>query len=123
MGILDALMGHGSDMGPGEVEQELADILLPGEPVHVGFRVVRDLYVFTDRRMILVDKQGITGRKIEYLVVPYRAITCYSIENAGHFDLDSELRIWLSGRTDPIQRTLKKGANVRGIQAAIAGSL
>ncbi|MDX6805584.1 PH domain-containing protein [Terrihabitans rhizophilus] len=123
MGILDGLMGHGSDVSAAEVQDELKDVLLPGEPVQVAFRVVRDLYVFTDRRMILVDKQGMTGRKVEYFVVPYRAITAYSIENAGRFDLESELKIWVSGMGAPIQKTLRKGADVRGIQAAIAGSL
>ena len=47
----------------------------------------------------------------------------YSIETAGTLDMDSELKIWTSGRTDPIQKTLKRGANIRGIQAAIAGVL
>src|SRR5215213_4337162 len=78
-------------------------------------RSIRDLFVFTDRRLILVDKQGVTSRKINYLVVPYRAITSYSIETAGTLDMDSELKIWTSGRTDPIQKALKRGANIRGI--------
>ncbi len=85
--------------------------------------MIRDLMVFTDRRMILVDKQGVTGRKVSYLTVPYRAITSFSIENAGNFDLDSELTIWVSGRPDPISRTLKRGADIRGIQRAIAATL
>jgi hypothetical protein len=64
-----------------------------------------------------VDKQGMTSRKVDYLVVPYRAITSYSIETAGTLDMDSELKIWTSGRTDP------RGANIWGIQAAVAGVL
>jgi Bacterial PH domain len=90
--------------------------------VEVAFKVIRDLFVFTDRRLILVDKQGMTSRKVEYLVVPYKAITSYSIETAGTLDMDSELKIWTSDR-DPIQKTLKRGANIRGIQAAIAAAL
>ena len=105
------------------MRQELDGILLPDEPVQVAFKVVRDLFVFTDRRLILVDKQGLTGRKVQYLVIPYRAITSYSIENAGTFDMDSDLTIWISGRTDPIHKHLKSGANIRGIQAAIASAL
>jgi hypothetical protein len=123
MGLLDGLLGHGSDITPAEAREELAGLLLEGEPVHVAFKVIRDIIVFTDRRMILVDKQGVTGRKVEYLVVPFRAITSYSIENAGRFDLDSELKIWISGRHEPLQKTLRKGADVLGIQAAIARSL
>ncbi|MGU3539356.1 PH domain-containing protein [Methylobacterium sp. A54F] len=123
MGILDGLLGHGSDLAPGEVDAQLAGILTEGEPVRVAFKVIRDLFVFTDRRLILIDRQGLTGRKVEYLTVPYRAITSFSVETAGSFDLDTELKIWVSGRPEPIQRTLRRGANVLGIQQAIAGSL
>ncbi|WP_298951204.1 PH domain-containing protein [uncultured Methylobacterium sp.] len=123
MGLLDGLLGHGSDVTPADVMAEVGDMLVEGEPVHLAFRVVRDLMVFTDRRMILVDKQGLTGRKVEYLSVPYRAITMFSIENAGSFDLDSELKVWVSGQPQPIGRTLKRGADIRGIQRAIAASL
>jgi hypothetical protein len=56
-------------------------------------------------------------------VVPYKAITSYSIETAGTLDLDSELKIWTSGRVEPIQKTLKRGANIPRIQAAIAAAL
>jgi hypothetical protein len=55
------------------------------------------MYVFTNKRLILIDKQGITGRKVDYHSIPYRAITQFKIETAGHFDLDAELKIWISG--------------------------
>jgi Bacterial PH domain len=123
LGLLSKLLGHASDLTADQAHQELDGILLPDEPVQIAFKVVRDLFVFTDRRLILVDKQGLTGRKVQYLVIPYRAITSYSIENAGTFDMDSDLTIWISGRADPIQKHLKSGANIRGIQAAIASAL
>jgi len=123
MGLLDGLLGHGSDLAPGEVDRQLAGVLTQGESVRIAFRVLRDLMVFTDRRLILIDKQGMTGRKVEYLTVPYRAITAFSVETAGSFDMDSELKVWVSGRPDPIERTLKRGADVMGIQQAIAASL
>ena len=123
MGLLDGLLGHGSDLSAEEVDKQLAGILTEGEAVRIAFKLIRDLIVFTDRRMILVDKQGITGRKVEYLTVPYRAITSFSVETTGSFDLESELKIWVSGRAEPIQRTLKRGANVLGIQGAIAASI
>lgn len=123
MGVIGRLLGYASDLTPEQARQELDGMLLDDEPVHVAFKVARDLFVFTDRRLILVDKQGLTGRKVEYLIIPYRAITAYSIENAGTFDMDSELKLWISGRHEPIQKTLKSGANIRGIQAAIASAL
>ncbi|AWN41821.1 PH domain-containing protein [Methylobacterium durans] len=123
MGLLDGLLGHGSDLSADELRDQMAGVLAEGESVRVAFKVIRDLFVFTDRRLVFVDRQGLTGRKVEYLTVPYRAITAFSIETAGSFDLDSELKIWVSGRPDPIQRTLKRGANILGIQQAIAASL
>ncbi|POR42755.1 PH domain-containing protein [Methylobacterium sp. V23] len=123
MGFLDGLLGHGSDLSPAQVNEQMAGILTEGEPVQVAFRILRDLIVFTDRRLILVDKQGITGRKVSYLTVPYRAITSFSVETAGSFDLDSELAIWVSGRAEPIRKTLKRGANILAIQQAIAASI
>src|SRR5215211_1746046 len=107
MALLSRLLGHSSDLTREQTREELDGLLLPEEPVEVAFKVVRDLFVFTDRRLIFVDKQGLTGRKVEYLVIPYRAITSYSIENAGTFDMDSELKLWVSGRQEPIQKTLK----------------
>ncbi|GJD74314.1 MULTISPECIES: PH domain-containing protein [Methylobacterium] len=123
MGFLDGLLGHGSDLTPAEVNEQLTGILTQGESVQVAFRILRDLIVFTDRRLILVDKQGLTGRKVSYMTVPYRAITSFSVETAGSFDLDSELAIWVSGRAEPIRKTLKRGANILAIQQAIAASI
>ena len=117
MGLLATLLGHATDVTPEETREDLEGILLPDEAVEVAFKVVRDLFVFTDKRLILVDKQGLTSRKVDYLVVPYRAITSYSIETAGTLDMDSELIT--PCRAEPIQKTLKRGANIRGIQAAM----
>ncbi|KQP61260.1 cytoplasmic protein [Methylobacterium sp. Leaf399] len=123
MGLLDGLLGHGSDLTAGEIDRQLDGVLTDGETVSIAFKLIRDLIVFTDRRLILVDKQGITGRKVSFLTVPYRAITSFSVETAGSFDMDSELKVWVSGRVDPIQKTLKRGANVMAIQKAIASSI
>src|SRR5215203_5100149 len=85
MGLLGTLLGHATDLTPEEPREDLEGILLPDEPVEVAFKVVRDLFVFTDKRLILVDKQGLTSRKVDYLVVPYRAITSYSIERPARW--------------------------------------
>ena len=85
-----------------------------------AFRLVRDLLIFTNRRFILVDRQGMTGRKTTYQSIPYRAITTFAVETAGHFDLESELKIWLSGTPDPIQRTFTRGSSILEVQKALA---
>ena len=85
-----------------------------------AFRLVRDLLIFTNRRFILVDRQGMTGKKTTYHSIPYRGITNFSVETAGHFDLESELKIWISGTAEPIQRTFTRGGSILEVQKALA---
>lgn len=120
MGFLDGLMGNASEVNAEDVAEELAPILADGERVQRVFKVIRDMFVFTDHRLLLIDKQGITGSKVDYLSLPYRSMTCFSVETAGHFDLDAELKIWMSGRSEPVVKELKKGTDVVGIQKLIA---
>ena len=56
---------------------------------------------FTDKRLILVDKQGLTGKKVEYKSIPYKSIKYFSVETAGRFDRDAELKIWVTSRDAP----------------------
>ena len=81
---------------------------------------MRDLIIFTNHRMILIDRQGMTGRKTEYHSVPYRAVTHFSVESAGHFDLEAELKIWISGSPNPIQKTFSRGQTIFDVQRALA---
>ncbi|SIQ15067.1 PH domain-containing protein [Rhizobium sp. RU35A] len=123
MGLFDGLLGHGSSVDPADLGRRLQDVLIDGEEARMAFRIVRDFFVFTQYRLILVDIQGVTGSKVEYTTIPYRAITRFCVETAGTFDLDSELKIWVSGSSTPIQRTLGKGSDVRGIQRALASGI
>jgi hypothetical protein len=123
MGFLDGLMGNASEVKSEDVAEELAPILADAEHVQRVFKVIRDMFVFTDRRLLLIDKQGITGSKVDYLSLPYRSMTCFSVETAGHFDLDAELKIWMSGRSEPVVKELKKGTDVVGIQQLLANGI
>jgi len=123
MGILDGLMGNASEVSVEDVQEELSPILADSEKVERAFKVIRDMYVFTAGRLILIDKQGLTGKKVEYMSIPYKSISTFSVETAGHFDMDSELKMWVSGRRDPILKELKKGSDVVGIQKLLANKL
>ena len=68
-----------------------------GEQIIQTFRGVRDGVVFTNKRIIAINVQGITGKKTDYTSLPYSKIQAYSVETAGVFDLDSELDLWFSG--------------------------
>jgi hypothetical protein len=70
---------------------------LEGEVVKFATKGMRDGAVFTDRRIVVVNKQGITGKKVDFTSIPLRSIAVFSIENSGTFDLDAELTIWGSG--------------------------
>ena len=120
MGLLSALLGNASEADVEDVERMLETILADGERVERAFRLVRDLLIFTDRRFIVVDRQGMTGKKTSYDSIPYRAITHFSVETAGHFDLESELKIWISGTVEPIQRTFTRGQAILDVQKALA---
>jgi hypothetical protein len=120
MGLLSALLGDASKVDVADVEETLATILADGERVERAFRLVRDLLIFTDRRFIVVDRQGITGKKTSYDSIPYRAITHFAVETAGHFDLEAELKIWISGTAEPLQRTFTRGQSILEVQKALA---
>lgn len=123
MGILGGLLGHGTQVDPEQLNKRLDGVLIPDETVQLAYKVIRDFFVFTNKRLILVDIQGITGSKVDYMSIPYRAITRFSVETAGTFDLDAELKVWVSGTGAPIERSLKKGTDVRGIQRALAAAV
>lgn len=120
MGLIDGLMGNASKIDLAKIAAEFAPVLAPGERVEHAYQVLRDYLVFTDRRLVLVDKQGITGRKVEYHSIPYRSITHFSVETAGHFDLDAELKIWLTGAQVPLQKTFNKRLSIYEVQAVLA---
>ena len=67
-----------------------------------------------------MDKQGSTGNKVEYHSLPYKNITRFSVETAGHFDLDAELKIWISGNPIPIQKQFNKKLNIYQVQSVLA---
>ncbi|GGD41143.1 PH domain-containing protein [Aureimonas glaciei] len=120
MGLLSGLLGLASDVDVEAVRRDLEPMLLPNEEIDLAFAVVRDLIIFTSHRLILVDKQGMTGRKREIHSIPYRSVTMFSVETAGTFETDAELRIWISSQSAPLTRELSRGSNLSGIQRALA---
>lgn len=115
----------GSSSGGGSAEQkrlhaEYKQLLIDSEIIEVGFTVNRDTFLFTNRRLILVSVQGLSGRKIGYLSLPYGRITKFSIETGASFDLDAELLIWVLGETIPIEKKFNREVNVYELQKVLA---
>lgn len=121
MGLLDGLMGNASEIEVSEIQEDFSQVLSGSERIERAYRLIRDLFVFTNKRLILVDKQGLTGNKVEYHSLPYRSITHFSVETAGHFDLDAELKIWISGNPMPVQKQFNKNLNIYDVQSVLAG--
>lgn len=121
MGLLDGLLGNAAEVEPEKMQAEFAEVLAAGEQVEKAYVLIRDAMIFTNRRLILVDKQGITGSKVEYHSLPYKSISHFSIETAGHFDLDADLKIWVSGQGSPFSKSFKRGLSIYTVQAVLAG--
>ncbi|MCT8136695.1 PH domain-containing protein [Anaerobacillus sp. CMMVII] len=119
-GDLDGLMGNASEVNIQDVRKEFAKVLTKDETVDKAYKLIRDLFIFTNKRLLLVDKQGLTGRKVELHSIPYKSITHFSIETAGNFDLDAELKIWISGSAAPIQKQFNKSLNIYELQSVLA---
>lgn len=120
MGLFDGLMGNASEVNIQEVQKEFSNILSSTESIEKAYKLVRDMFIFTNKRLILVDRQGVTGKKVEYHSIPYKSITHFSIETAGNFDLDAELKIWISGTQLPVQKQFNKSLNIYELQSVLA---
>jgi len=114
-------MGNAGAVEPSQLQEQYGKLFTEGEEVELGFKLVRDVFIFTNRRLILVDVQGITGKKTSYLSVGYKSISRFSLETSGHFDLDAELKIWLSGEDSPtIDKQFNKKVDVYALQKLLA---
>ncbi len=123
MGLLSGLMGNASELDNAELNEEFSPILANNEQVELGFKLIRDMFIFTNKRMLIIDKQGLTGKKIQYHSIPFKSISHFIVESAGHFDMDSELKIWIGSDKEPISYELKRGSDVVAIQKTLANCL
>jgi hypothetical protein len=109
MGLFDNLLGNTSEVNTQRLESEFATLLISGEQIEHAYRLFRDLIVFTNKRLIMVDKQGLTGKKVEFVSIPYGSITKFSKESAGRFDVDAErIKVWVRGDPGPLQFEFRK---------------
>lgn len=120
MGLLDGMMGNAGRIDPTAAQQEYAKLFGQGEQVYAAYLLVRDAMLFTNRRLIMIDKQGVTGRKVSYHSIPYRSITHFAVETAGTFDLDAELYIWLSGSHEPVKQRFNRQVDIYEVQGILS---
>lgn len=121
MGIFSSLLGNAGVVDQAKLQDEYGKLLADGEAIEIGFKLIRDTFIFTNKRLIIIDVQGLTGKKTEYMSISYKSISRFSIETAGTFDLDAELKIWVSSETMPsITKKFNKSVNIYDVQKVLA---
>jgi hypothetical protein len=100
------------------IPDDFSQLLVEGEQAVAAFKTFRDSAIFTTKRLIVRDAQGITGKKVEIYSLPYGAINMWSSENAGKLDFNSEIELWT--RAGHIKIKLTKSADVRRLDSLIA---
>lgn len=121
MGFFSGLMGNAATVSQEQLTKDYGKLLLDTERVELGFKLIRDTFIFTNKRLILIDKQGLTGSKTEYRSISYKSISRFSVETAGTFELDAELKIWISGEVQPsIKKQFSKSVDVYEVQKVLA---
>lgn len=99
------------------VPADIQNILVEGECTEVAYRTIRDVAVITNKRIIIADKQGLTGKKIEIYTIPFKSIVMYSSENAGAIDFNAELELWT--RVGNFKLRLARGVDIRKLDRII----
>lgn len=110
MGIFNAILGNASEVNIQDVAKEFEPILIDGEAIEKAYKLIKDMFIFTNKRLILVEKQ-LVGTKVDYMSIPYTNIIKFSKESAGILDLDAELKIWVKDLELPIKKQFGKGGN------------
>lgn len=100
------------------VPDTVKEMLIEGEEAKVAYKTIRDVAVVTNKRLIIADRQGLTGKKIEVYTIPFRSIVMYSSENGGTFDLNAELELWT--KAGHFKLNLNKKVDVRKLDKMIA---
>lgn len=120
MGLLQKLAGNAQQIVVSKVQAELAPLLVEGETIEVAFQIIRDQIIFTNKRLITIDKQGLTARKVDYRSIPYDKIVQFSKESAGVLDLDAELKIWIASTAEPLKFEFSKDAPINVVYSLLS---
>lgn len=103
---------NNSDANEEKIEKQYEKMLTDGETVVIAYKLVRDLIILTNLRLITIDRQGLTGKKKLIISYPLFRVCRYQIENSPYFDIDSEACVWFEGVNEPVKFTLSKGTNI-----------
>lgn len=121
MSLISKILGNASESSIEDLSLKYGKLLSDSEKIELGFSLFRDVFMFTSKRLIIVEIQGLTGRKVAYLSLPYKNISRFSLEAAGTFDLDAELKIWISSAELPsLSKKFNKSIDIYAVQRYLA---
>lgn len=102
-----------------DIPKDVSKILASNETAVAAFKTVRDRAIFTNKRLIIRDSQGMTGSKVEMYSIPYASINMWATENAGiSLDMSAEVDLWT--RAGHFKINLRRGIDVREFDQIIA---
>lgn len=120
MGLFSGILGNASKIEVDDISSEFGKVLAPNERIEHAYQLIRDYFVFTDKRLVVVNKQGVTGSKMEFHSIPFKSVTHFSIETGGTLDLDAELKIWISSTAEPFSQKFSKFLSIYEVQSVLA---
>lgn len=120
MSEIGEIRGCGSAAEAKWIREECERLLGADEVVECAAQLHDDVILFTDWRLLLVERDRLAGKKVEYTSIPYHAVVRFSVEAVGLLDLDAEVKIWTSSQDDPIRMQFSRAVNVYDFQAMLA---
>lgn len=120
MGIFAGAPKNAGSSEAKKLHAAYSQLLTDGEIIEAGYHVFRDTFLFTNKRLIVIEIQGISGRQIGYVSIPYSRIMKFCVKTSGSFELDAELQIWIGNDTIPFEKKFNQDVNVYEVQKVLA---
>ncbi len=120
MGVISGILGNSSAADVKKIQKEFGPVLVEGEEIQRVYKYIRDYLVFTNTRLVIVEKKDLAGKKMAFQVFPYTRILHFGIEIGGHLDLDNKLNFFVAGMSDSITWRFNRFIDIYEIQVALA---
>ncbi len=120
MGLVQGVLGNASKKGNDEFLSEWSSLISLSENVYASYKLVRDWIVITDKRLIYINVQGVTGTKKSIKSIPWHQIVAFEIISAGIADLNAELRLWVASSPFCVEVKFSSSVNIYEVQSIIS---
>ncbi len=116
-------LGKAARVDLSQMEKRFFRLLTPEESVTCVYKLIRNYWVFTSKRLITVERRGITGINTVYHSYPYKNIMQFAIETAGQIELEGVIKIWPAGVSEPLIQKFFRNEEIYEIQGILAATL